>query len=91
MFENDDGSEHGRVPSQKPIPCPERGKFGRNVLRLRKRKGLTQEALAEKAGISVRYAQSIEAGEYWPALPTLLRLRKALGASWEDVFRNCGD
>ena len=43
---------------------------------------MTQEALAEKVGISVRYTQSIEAGEYWPALPTLLKLRKALGASW---------
>jgi DNA-binding XRE family transcriptional regulator len=48
---------------------------------------LAQEALAEKVGISVRYTQSIEAGEYWPALPTLLKLRKVLAASWEDIRR----
>ena len=91
MFESDGHCKHGRVPSKKPTPCPERGRFGRNVFRLRQGKGLTQEALAEKVGISVRYTQSIEAGEYWPALPTLLKLRRVLGASWEDVFRNCGD
>jgi DNA-binding XRE family transcriptional regulator len=47
--------------------------------------------MAEKVGISVRYTQSIEAGEYWPALPTLLKLRKALGGSWEEMFRGCGE
>ena len=51
----------------------------------------TQEALAENVGISVRYTQSIEAGEYWPALPTLLKLRKTLCASWEEMFRGCGE
>ncbi len=91
MLEDDDRCEHVRVPSKKPTPCPERARFGRNVFRLRQEEGLTQEELAEKVGISVRYAQSIEAGEYWPALPTLLKLRKALGASWEDVFLGCGD
>ena len=86
----EDACEHQRVPSQKPIPCPARNRFGRNVLKLRKDQELTQESLAEKVGISVRYTQSIEAGEYWPALPTLLKLRKALCASWEEMFRICG-
>ena len=51
---------------------------------------LTQEALAEKCGISARYVQSLEAGEYFPALPTLVGLRKALRASWEEIFDGCG-
>jgi hypothetical protein len=38
-----------------------------------------QKAPAEKVGIRVRYTQSIEAGEYWPALPTLLKRRKGAG------------
>ena len=37
--------------------------------------------------MSVRYTQCIEAGEYWPAQPTALNLRKALNASWEEIFR----
>jgi DNA-binding XRE family transcriptional regulator len=82
-------TDHEAVPSQKPIHCPIRSEFGKNVGRLRAAKGLTQEALAELTGISTRYAQSIEAGEYFPALPTLTRLRKALDASWDDLFRGC--
>jgi len=82
--------EHPEVPSQKPPPCPLRTQFGKNVLRLRRERGLTQEALAEKVGLSTRYTQSIEAGEYFPALPTLAKLREALGASWEELFRGCG-
>jgi len=52
-------------------------------------RGLTQEALAEKTGLSVRYTQSVEAGEYFPALPTLTRFRKALRASWDELLAGC--
>lgn len=69
------------VKDDKLTPCPLRIQFGKNVLRLRREKGFTQEALAEKVGLSTRYTQSIEAGEYFPALPTLAKLRTALGAS----------
>lgn len=79
------------VPSKKPSSCPLRSQFGKNVTRLRITKGLTQEGLAEAVGISARYTQSIEAGEYFPALPTLTKLRKALGASWNELFRGCGE
>ena len=77
------------MPSRKPSPCPVRSKFGKNITRLRLFRGLTQEALAEKVGISARYVQSVEAGEYFPALPTLVRLRSALSANWDDVFARC--
>ncbi len=59
-------------------------------MRLRRGKGFTQEVLAEKAGLSTRYTQSIEAGEYFPALPTLTKLREILGASWDELFQGCG-
>lgn len=84
-------SDHGFVPSQKPPPCPLRTRFGKNVLRLRRAKKLTQEALAEAVGLSTRYTQSIEAGEYFPTLPTLAKLRKALEVSWDELFEGCGD
>jgi transcriptional regulator with XRE-family HTH domain len=77
------------VPSQKPPPCPLRSQFGKNVLRLRRARKLTQEALAETVGLSTRYTQSIEAGEYFPALPTLAKLREALDASWDELFLDC--
>lgn len=35
-------------------------KLGQNILRLRKEKGLTQEQLANEAGISRRYLSDIE-------------------------------
>ena len=77
------------VPSRKPAHCPLKTEFGKNVTRLRRARGMTQEDLAEKAGISARYAQSLEAGEYFPALPTLVRLREELGAAWGDLFKGC--
>ena len=79
----------GGVPTRKPAPCPMRTRFGKNVAGLRRQKGTTQEVLAEAVGLSVRYIQSLEAGEYFPALPTLVRLRQNLSASWDDLFGGC--
>lgn len=64
-------------------------RFGRNVVRLRTRRKLTQEELAEKTGVSTRYLQSVEAGEYFPTLPTLTRLKFALRCDWNELFRGC--
>jgi transcriptional regulator with XRE-family HTH domain len=81
--------EHGGVPTRKPAPCPARTRFGKNVADLRRREAMTQEVLAEDVGLSVRYIQSLEAGEYFPALPTLTRLREHLRATWDDLFAGC--
>jgi len=32
---------------------------------------------------------SVQAGEYFPALPTLLRLRAVLDARWDELFHGC--
>jgi transcriptional regulator with XRE-family HTH domain len=53
------------------------------------RRDLTQEGLAEKVGVSARYIQNVEAGENFPSLPTLVRLRAALRCSWEELFAGC--
>jgi len=77
------------MPSRKTKHCPQRARFGENIASLRSRRKLTQERLAEKAGVSARYVQSLEAGEYLPTLPTLARLKSALRCSWNDLFDGC--
>ena len=60
-----------------------------NVASLRARRGVTQERLAEKMSVSARYVQSLEAGEYFPSLPTLVKMRAALRCRWEELFEKC--
>jgi len=74
------------MPSQKPELCQYRKRLGKNVALLRAQRHLTQEELAEKTGVSSRYMQSIEAGEYFPSLPTLIRLRSQLKCDWNNLF-----
>jgi transcriptional regulator with XRE-family HTH domain len=45
---------------------------------LRRRRGLTQEALAEKAGLSRTYLARLETARQEPTLSTLVKLAKAL-------------
>jgi transcriptional regulator with XRE-family HTH domain len=77
------------MPSQKPESCAHRAKLGANIVALRKRRKLTQEQLAEKTGVSARYVQSLEAGEYFPSLPKLVKLKSALRCSWNEIFAGC--
>lgn len=57
-----------------------------NLRVLRLMKGLTQDEVAEKAGIT-RYAyQKIESGESVPKVSTLQEIVKALGIKLQDVF-----
>ena len=53
--------------------------FAGRLRGLRLEAGLTQEALAERAGLGVRTVQALEAGESWPLRTTLLRLAQTLG------------
>ncbi|MGA9779019.1 MAG: helix-turn-helix transcriptional regulator [Verrucomicrobiia bacterium] len=77
------------MPARKPKRCPHRTRFGKNIASLRRRRNLTQEKLAEKSGSSPRYVQSIEAGEYFPSLPTLARLKVALRCKWNELLAGC--
>jgi len=56
----------------------EREIIGEAVLKYRKRAGLSQEALAEKAEIHPNYVGRIERGECSASVGILLRLAKAL-------------
>lgn len=52
---------------------------GANILKLRKRRGLSQEELAVDAEIDVTYLRGIERGRRNPSLMVLVRLANQLG------------
>jgi transcriptional regulator with XRE-family HTH domain len=83
-FQDDDA-----MPSRKPESCTHRAKLGGNIAALRKWRKLTQEQLAEKTGVSARYIQSLEAGEYFPSLPKLVKLKLAFRCGWAEIFDGC--
>lgn len=89
MFALPDFQDDDSMPSRKPESCPHRTRLGGNVADLRTRQGLTQEQLAEKVGVSARYVQSLEAGEYFPSLPTLVKLKSVFRCGWDEIFKNC--
>jgi len=62
--------------------------FGQNVCKLRHHVKLTQEQLAEKADLSRRFLQDIEAGRKTPSILTANRLRKALECTWDQLMKN---
>ncbi len=66
---------------------PELKKFGEQVRRLRKIRDLSQEELAELAGIHRNYLGGIGRGERNIALLNILRLAKALGVSPSELLR----
>lgn len=57
----------------------------RNVRRLRGTRGLSQEALADAAGVHVTYLSGIENGRRNATLSVLERLAKSLGVSESEL------
>ncbi len=51
---------------------------GRNVARLRRERGLTQEQLAERSGFSQQYISDLERGRRNPTIVSLHELAQAL-------------
>lgn len=60
--------------------------FGERVRALREQTGLSQEALAAKAGIHRTYMGGVERGERNICLRNIIRLAKALGIHPRDLF-----
>ena len=69
------------------MATPKKKTFGQSVYRLRNNAEMTQEALAEKAEISRRYLQMVEAGRYSPTVEVASRLRMALKVSWDELLK----
>lgn len=57
------------------------------VYTLRMKKGLTQEKLAEKVGITRQTVISIEKGNYTPSVLLAIKIAKVFQASVEEIFR----
>jgi transcriptional regulator with XRE-family HTH domain len=58
---------------------------GRNVERIRKAKGLTQEQLAEAVGCSQQYLSDLERGKRNPTIIRIYEIAVVLGVSHVDL------
>jgi transcriptional regulator with XRE-family HTH domain len=56
------------------------------VAHYRRGAGLSQETLAEKAGLSRNYISLLEGGQRQPSLETALQIQRALGVAWEHLL-----
>lgn len=61
-------------------------KIGTKVNELRKLKGLTQEALAEKIGTSIETVSRLERGVNLPSVITLSQIADVLGFDLKELF-----
>lgn len=60
--------------------------IGRRLRELRRKKGLSQEALSEKAEITSNYLSRLERGTENPTLDTLIRIADALEIEMWEMF-----
>ncbi|HEY0012114.1 MAG TPA: helix-turn-helix transcriptional regulator [Allosphingosinicella sp.] len=58
---------------------------GRNAARIRNERGLTQEQLAERCGLSQQYLSGLERGRRNPTIVTLYEIAAALEVSHVDL------
>lgn len=61
-------------------------KFGKQVVRLRIEKGLSQEALALQSGINRTYMGEVERGEKCPSLIIIAQIAKGLGITKKNLM-----
>jgi transcriptional regulator with XRE-family HTH domain len=62
--------------------------LGKRVAEVRRKHNLTQEDLAEKAGLTQLAVSFIEQGRRWPRLTTILKLAKALNSTVSELFKD---
>lgn len=63
-------------------------RFSERLKSLRKATGLTQQQLAEAAGLHLTYIGHLELGKYHPTLFVVWKIAKALGVSLDDLAGN---
>ena len=66
-----------------PILCS----FGQSVAKHRRAKGLSQEALAEKADLDRTYLSDIERGVRNPGIKNVILIANALGITPADLLK----
>ena len=73
-------------PSKTHAGSKELTALGRAIRGLRLETGLSQEALADEAGIDRSYIGGIERGEHNVALINLVKIAKALGITTSELL-----
>jgi len=63
-----------------------RKSFGEQVRRLRTRRGLTQQQLAERSGLHETHISRIERGQREPRLTTIFALARGMGSEVAELF-----
>lgn len=61
-------------------------RFGANVARLRKERGMTQEAFADAAGIARSYMSDVERGARNPTIVMVERIANALNVKMGELL-----
>lgn len=62
--------------------------FGKHVRSLRRARGMTQEVLAERSGLSADTIRRLEHGSFSPSLETLRKLCDGLGMRLGSLFES---
>lgn len=62
------------------------GDVGRRIAELRRRRAWTQEEMADRVGVSLKYLQRIEAGRENLTIRSLVRVATVLDAKPRDLF-----
>jgi putative transcriptional regulator len=74
-----------------PMPPDTTGGLSNQIRRFRFERGeLTQQALAERVGVTRQTIIALEAGKYVPSLLLAFRLARTFGVGVEDVFHYDG-
>ncbi len=64
------------------------GQFSENIRKVRKQHGLTQDAVAERCGLSAKYIGELERAEASPSLDSIEKLARGLNV---DMLLLIGD
>ena len=60
-------------------------RIAKNLRRSRNNKGMTQQEVAEKAGLHLTYLGHLEAGKYHPSTFVLWKIAKILGVGLDNL------
>lgn len=82
-----EAAERWRQGAGMPTPSSQNTDVGRNIRRLRDAHGLTQEQLAERAGLTPEAVSMIETGKRRGKVETLQIISKALGEPLAEIFK----
>ena len=77
----------GEYANIRTMPSRIRIMFGRNVIRLRNKRDLTQQQLAEKLDVDRSYEQRIESGQARPSPEIVIGLSLALECRPDELNR----